>query len=114
MAEAIFNTKSAGGENSAISAGVNPAPIVQPETLEVLTEAGFDIDGLSPQLVTNELIAKADRVVTMDHMITDAIHGKASYTWKIPDPYRMTITDYRKTRDILVGKVEELMKELSV
>jgi protein-tyrosine-phosphatase len=112
MAEAIFNTKSSGGGHSAISAGVNPAPIVQPETLEVLTEADFNIDGLSPQLVTRELIDQADKVITMDHMITEALHNEATETWKIPDPYRMTINDYRKTRDILVEKVEELMKEL--
>ena len=112
MAEAIFNTRMSGKGHSAISAGLNPAEIIQPGTLEVLSEGGFATDGLSPRLVTDKLMDSSDMVIAMDDWVADQLEGRANEIWDIPDPYRNPIDSYRRTRDILIGKIDELITNL--
>ena len=112
MAQAIFNTKMAGSSHSANSAGLSPAEVIQPGTLEVLTEGGFQTDGLSPQPVTEILMDTADMVIAMDGWVAEQLNGRADETWDIPDPYRNPIDSYRRTRDILVKHVDGLISKI--
>jgi arsenate reductase len=112
MAEAIFNTLNNEHGIRAMSAGINPADRIQPGTIEVLKEKGFNTQGLFPSLVTPEMIANSFKVIAMDDWVAEQLEGKAHETWDIPDPYRNPIDSYRRTRDILIDKVKELIKNL--
>jgi protein-tyrosine-phosphatase len=112
MAEAIFNTLNNEHGIRAMSAGINPADRIQPETLEVLKEKGFDTQDLFPSLVTPEMMANSFKVIAMDPWVAEQLEGRANETWDIPDPYRNPIDSYRRTRDILIGKIDELITNL--
>jgi len=112
MAESIFNTLSKAHGIRAMSAGINPASRIQPETLEVLEEKGFHTQELFPTLVTPEMIAKSFKVVAMDPWVAEQLDGAAHETWDIPDPYKNPIDSYRRTRDILEDKVRKLIEDL--
>ena len=112
MAEAIFNTKAEGTSHKAVSAGMNHADRIQPETLSVLLEGGFIVDGLHPKPFTTNMRMQADRIIAMDDWVAEMLEGRADEVWDIPDPYRNPIDSYRRTRDILVDHVEKLIRSL--
>ena len=64
MAEAFFNYLAA-GRARAISAGTNPAKSVAPDVVLAMKEVGIDISGNKPKALTEDMLAQADRVVTM-------------------------------------------------
>jgi len=112
MAEAIFNTINNEHGIRAVSAGINPANKIQPETIQVLKEKGFETHDLFPSLVTPEMIANSFKVIAMDAWVAEQLDGRAHETWDIPDPYKNPIDSYRRTRDILIEHVERLIKTL--
>jgi protein-tyrosine-phosphatase len=112
MAEAVFNSLNTKKDRWALSAGVNPADRIQPDTYSVLKEKNISSEGLGPKLVTNKLLSEADMVIAMDDWVADQLEGKAHKVWDIPDPYRNPIDSYRRTIDILIDKVNELFEEL--
>lgn len=112
MAESIFNTLNNEHGIRAISAGINPADRIQPETIEVLKEKGFDTQDLFPSLLTPEMMANSFMVIAMDTWVAEQLEGRANEVWDIPDPYGNPIDSYRRTRDILIGKIDELIKNL--
>lgn len=67
MAEAFFN-RLAGGKARAVSAGTEPGEKVHPEVVQAMKEVGIDISGNRPKLLTEEMLAQANRVVTMGCM----------------------------------------------
>ncbi|UCH89857.1 MAG: low molecular weight phosphatase family protein [Thermoplasmata archaeon] len=113
MAEAIFNAKNGGTDHRAISAGLYPASRIQPLTIEVLEEAGISTAELKPDQVTDELSSRADRVIAMDSFIAGELAGAAHEAWDIPDPYKLGIESYRRTRDILTNNIQNLINELN-
>ena len=64
MAEAIFNKLKLDGFR-AISAGTKPAREVNPLVIQVLREMGIDASKSKPKLVTSEMIAEAEKIITM-------------------------------------------------
>lgn len=64
MAEAFFN-ELARGRAKAVSAGTNPAQSVAPEVVLVMKEVVIDISRNKPKRLTEEMLAQADRAVTM-------------------------------------------------
>jgi arsenate reductase len=112
MAESIFNSMSNKPGIRAMSAGINPADRIQPETIEVLKEKGCQTEDLFPSLVTAEMVANSFKVVAMDPWVAEQLDGKAHETWDIPDPYRNPIDSYRRTRDILMDKVKKLIEDI--
>ncbi len=57
MAAALLNQLAGPGRARAISAGTQPADHVHPVVAEVMREAGLDLGGVRPQLLTPELAA---------------------------------------------------------
>ena len=55
----------ANGKAQAISAGTQPADHVNPVVVEAMREAGIDISGNKPKMLTLEMVEKADRMITM-------------------------------------------------
>ena len=64
MAEAFFNHL-AGGKAKALSAGTNPANVIDPKVVQVMKEVNIDISGNRPKKLTVEMLSQADKVITM-------------------------------------------------
>ena len=114
ISAALFE-RAAGGRHHALSAGTTPGERVHPEVVEVMREPGFEIDlaDRKPRLLTRELAAGADVVVTMgcgDEC--PFIPGKRYIDWDLPDPKGRPIAEVRALRDDIARRVEELVFEL--
>jgi protein-tyrosine-phosphatase len=112
MAEAIFNHLAPEGIR-AISAGSEPATKVDPLALAALKEIGIETNALNPKLLTREIAQRADKIVTMGCPEACPAVGKPMEDWGIADPSGRGIEEYRKTREIITRKVEELLEVLT-
>ena len=118
MAEAIFNNlvDAKGIGARAFSAGVKPATEVNPFAVQVLKEIGIDASHQKPKLLTQEMIEKADKIITMSCLAKDvcpAIFLSKTEDWEIDDPSGKPIEKFRETRDIIKSKVELMLSQLS-
>ena len=105
--------REAGAIHTALSAGTAPAERVHPEVVQVMSELGIDLAGRRPALLTTELAAQADVVVTMG--CGDAcpfIPGKRYIDWDLPDPKGRPIEQVRAIRDDIAARVASLVREL--
>jgi arsenate reductase (thioredoxin) len=111
---ALFE-QAARGRHHAISAGTTPAELVHPEVVEVMREIGIDLSDRTPQPLTHDLAEQADVVVTMG--CGDAcpyIPGKRYVDWELADPAGRPLSEVRTTRDQIAGRVQELLRQLSL
>jgi arsenate reductase (thioredoxin) len=114
ISAALFD-RAADGRHQALSAGseADPNGRVHPPVVEVMRELGIDLSDRRPQLLTDELAAKADVVVTMG--CGDAcpfIPGKRYIDWELPDPKGRPLDEVRATRDQIADLVGQLVDEL--
>jgi arsenate reductase len=112
MSAALFE-HAAAGRHRALSAGTMPAEHVHPEVMQAMAEIGIDLAGRTPRLLTLELAAQADVVVTMG--CGDAcpyIPGKRYVDWDLPDPAGRPLNEVRATRDEIARRIETLLQEL--
>ena len=112
MSQALFQ-RSAGDRHHALSAGTTPGDRVHPEVVEVMHELGIDISDRHPQLLTRELAAQADVVVTMgcgDEC--PYIPGKRYIDWDLQDPKGQPVERVRAIRDDIAARVDGLISEL--
>jgi len=110
MAEAFFN-KFASRKALAISAGTKPSSQVNPKAVQVMKEIGIDMSKQKPKPLTSEVMKGVDRIVLMGcgADVCPAPYIKAE-EWSIEDPSGKPLDKYREVRDIIKGKVEELIK----
>jgi protein-tyrosine-phosphatase len=104
-----------GGQNvEAYSAGSKPSGIVNPKAIAAMKELGYDLSiHDSKSLKEVEQYAPFDAVVTMG--CGDAcpwMPAKAFLDWQIPDPKNMNEEDFRKVRNLIAEKVENLLSAL--
>ena len=112
MSQALFE-RASGGRHQARSAGTTPADRVHPEVVEVMRELGIDLADRTPQLLTEELAAEADVVVTMgcgDEC--PFIPGKRYIDWDLTDPAGQPLAQVRAIRDDIDQRVHALVNEL--
>jgi arsenate reductase len=112
MSQALFE-RASGGRHLALSAGTTPASHVHPEVIEVMRELGIDLAERTPQLLTHDLAAQADVVVTMgcgDEC--PFIPGKRYVDWDLTDPADRPIDQVRTIRDDIGQRVRALIDEL--
>jgi arsenate reductase len=119
MSQALFErammgatTRAARGRHQARSAGTTPAERVHPEVIVVMQELGIDLSDRRPQLLTTELAAEADVVVTMG--CGDAcpyIPGKRYIDWELPDPKGRPLDEVRAIRDEIDRRVGLLLTD---
>jgi arsenate reductase len=115
MAEALFNAM-AGGEAEAISAGTEPQDHPHPEVLTTLKEIGIDVSEHRGRLLTDDLVQRADRVITMgcavDADACPAIRYRDVEDWGVHDPRGEPPESLRRIRDEISDRVMSLLRSL--
>lgn len=110
MAAAFFNAMADPTKAKAISAGTQPGERVHPEVALVMREVGFDLSDAKPRLLTPDLTAGAERLITMCCGENYPFHiGIAYEEWPLPDPKGMPIEHVRVIRDAVFDRVRELV-----
>ncbi len=90
------------------SAGVNPVVV------EVMRERGIDVSGNTPQLLTQEMVDRTGRVITMGCSLHDACPAATVSTtdWGLANPAGRPIAEVREIRDLVETKVREELADL--
>jgi arsenate reductase len=116
MAEALFN-RAAEGRAEAVSAGTVPGGVPHATVVEAMREVGIDVATHRGRLVTDELVASADRVITMgcavDEEACPAIRYRAVEDWGLPDPKGQPLERVREIRDEIDRRVRRLLADLA-
>ena len=113
MSQVLFERASR-GRHQALSAGTTPADHVHPEVVEVMRELDIDLADRTPKLLTEQLAAEADVVVTMgcgDEC--PFIPGKRYIDWDLTDPAGQPLDHVRTIRDDIDQRVHALLDELA-
>ena len=113
MAEAFFNNF-ASGKAVATSAGTKPSGQVDPKAIQVMNEIGIDMSKQKPKPLTSEMMKGVDKVVLMGcgADVCPALYVKAE-EWNIEDPSGKSLHKYREVREVIKGKIEELVKGIT-
>ena len=112
MAEAFFNHL-ARGTAEAKSAGTQPAERLDDHVLEAMWELGIEIYEQRPKLLTPDLLAWADRVITMGYGVDEVYPATFVETehWALEDPKGKSLEYIWKIRDEIKKKVIALNYE---
>ncbi len=103
----------AGDRVEVLSAGSAPAASLNPVAIEAMAEAGIDIAGERPKVLTTSAVQESDVVVTMgcgDEC--PFFPGKRYEDWVLDDPAGQGIEAVRPIRDEIRRRVEALVAEL--
>ena len=111
MAAAFFNQLADPTQAQAVSAGTQPADRVHPEVVEAMREAGTDLSGSKPQLLTADLAATGSLLVTMGcGESCPVVPGLQRDDWPLADPKGQPIERVRKIRDQIRERVRQLVE----
>ncbi|SUE15956.1 arsenate reductase [Rhodococcus gordoniae] len=109
-----FLSHLAGDRITVRSAGSAPADEVNPAAVAVMAEAGIDISGENPKILTADAVQTSDVVITMGCGDTcPAFPGTSYRDWVLDDPAGRGIDAVRPIRDEIRAKVEALIAELT-
>jgi arsenate reductase len=114
MAEALFNHLAA-GRGRAVSAGTQPARVIDPKAVAVMAELGIDISGQRPKPLTQEMVDSATRRISMGCGVQESCPAWArpGEDWDLDDPYHQPVEVVRRIRDEIRARVEALLRELA-
>lgn len=94
------------------SAGTEEYPEVKPLAVQVMKEVGVDMTGHYPKLLS-DIPEEVDILITMGcNVVCPFVPNSHSEDWGLEDPSGGPIEDYRKTRDLIKEKVEDLIKRV--
>ena len=114
MAEAIARHKAADVIEPS-SAGLNPFGQITPPTLKVLAENGVSTDGQYSKAFDLGDLSGVELVVNMSGRSGTSIFNDASVQvedWEVGDPYGFDLAVYRKIRDEIETRIEDLARRL--
>lgn len=97
----------------AFSAGSRPSGKVNPKAIEAMKELNYDLTTHSSKGLDALNGKEAEIAVTMgcgDEC--PLVLAKQRVDWKIPDPRDMTPEQFREVRNLIEGKVKELIQSL--
>ncbi|HEU5222133.1 MAG TPA: arsenate reductase ArsC [Candidatus Lumbricidophila sp.] len=103
----------AGDRIEVLSAGSKPGKEINPVAVAAMAEAGIDIAGNEPKVLTPEAVQASDVVITMgcgDEC--PFFPGKRYEDWVLADPAGQGIEAVRPIRDEIRRRVEVLIDEL--
>jgi arsenate reductase len=113
MAQAFFE-RLAPADHVGVSGGSTPAAAIHPVVVDVMREVGIDLTGRVPRKVDAEVLARADRVISMgcdDPAVCD-YPGRKVVDWSIEDPSGKPVEAVRRIRDEIRARVEALVASL--
>ena len=94
------------------SAGTEEYPEVKPGAVKVMEEAGVDMSGQYPKLLS-QIPQELDILITMGcNVVCPFVPNNHSEDWGIDDPSGGPIEDFRETRDRIKTKVEDLIRKV--
>jgi arsenate reductase len=83
--------------------------------VEAMREAGINIGGNKPKLLTMDMVEKADRMITMGCGAEAETVCPASFIetedWALEDPKGKSLEQVRKIRDEIKERINKLVKE---
>jgi arsenate reductase len=110
MAAGFFNALADPRKARVMSAGTKPADRVHPEVVEAMLEVGIDLRSARPTLLTDDLAAQAQLLVTMGcGEACPVVPGLRREDWNLPDPHGQSIDRVRAIRDDIRKRVERLI-----
>ena len=118
MAQAFFNrlAQERGLDAVAESAGTAPGTQVNPVAVQAMAEVGISLKGQQPRLLTPELAAHADRIITMGCGVDAAVCPAGTYIaedWQLPDPRGQPMEGVRPVREAVRQRVAALLDEIA-
>ncbi len=112
MAEALFNNMQVKGVK-AYSAGARPSGEVNILAKEVMKEIGINISYYLSKGIDSLPLKQFDYIVGMGCKDNcPLVPAKRHIEWQITDPKGKDIDFFRKTRDEIKGKIEELVESI--
>jgi len=110
MAAAWFNALANHSVARATSAGTEPGPRVHPEVLAAMKEVGIDLSAIEPTLLTTELAARSDLLITMGcGEKCPVVPGLRRDDWPLEDPKGKSMEIVRGIRDDVRARVADLI-----
>jgi arsenate reductase len=110
MAAAFFNQLADPSRARALSAGTQPAAHIHPEVVAVMRDLGIDLSAAQPTLLTDELAAGAQLLVTMGcGESCPVVPGLRRDGWELPDPKGQSVDRVRAIRDEIRARVDRLL-----
>lgn len=109
MAEAFARIHGT-GTVEALSAGSRPSGRINPKAIAAMKEIGYDLTTHSSKGLSDFKGQNFDAAVTMgcgDEC--PLVNAKRRFDWQIPDPKEMPPEQFREVRDLIEGKVKELL-----
>jgi arsenate reductase len=116
MAEAMTNHLAwqQGLDVVAESAGALGGKALNPVAVQAMEEIGVSMDGQSPKVIDQAMVARADQVISMGCGVdADACPARfvAADDWGLDDPSGQPIEKVREIRDQIKARVEKLLSE---
>jgi protein-tyrosine-phosphatase len=113
MAAALVTLRSE-GRVVAHSAGSSAGATLDPGVMEVMAELGVDLSEAYAKPLVPEVIAAADRVVTMGRSVgAVALPEDTNHVdWRVGDPTGAPVDEVRRVRDDIDERVQALLEEL--
>jgi arsenate reductase len=112
MAAAWMNKLAHAESARGISAGTEPGSRVHPEVLAAMKEVGIDLSDSKPVLLTQDLAAGANLLVTMGcGEACPVVPGLERDDWPLQDPKGKDMETVRRIRDDIRDRVKSLVTE---
>ncbi|MCC6446232.1 MAG: arsenate reductase ArsC [Armatimonadetes bacterium] len=112
MAEAFVNALSR-GKVRGISAGTQPGGSLNPMVVQAMEEIGVSMATHHPKVMTEEMIAASDRIITMGCGVEESCPAGfvSSEDWGLDDPKGQPIEKVRRIRDQVKERVAKLLAD---
>ena len=92
------------------SAGTHPTDGINPNAVAVMKEAGIDLSSQYPKTL-DDIPYELDFLITMGcGVVCPFMPNKYKEDWGLEDPVGKPIEEFKKTRDIIEKKVNELIE----
>jgi len=110
MAEA-FLQRMVGDSAEVMSAGTIASDRPDPGVVKAMSEVDIDISDARPKLLDADMIARADRIITMGCDVEGV--PRIDDDWGLPDPKGQSPERLRDIRDLVEAKARRLALELA-
>lgn len=94
------------------SAGTHPTEEINPNAIRAMEEIGINIKDQYPKTL-DQIPSELDILITMGcGVVCPFIPNKFEEDWGLDDPAGKPIEEFRKTRDVIKEKVEQLIRKV--